>query len=139
MSDIDSLDRLRTHKLLKISNKIEPYIFLIDKYHLRRYFAKLRCGSLGIGVNVGRMQNIPYAQRICTYCNIHEIDDEFHFLLRCRIHSNIRRKYIPRYCTYPNQDSLLLLLNTGSKYLCNSVANYIKHAMLARQELDMIS
>jgi len=41
-------------------------------------------------------------QRICTVCNISEIEDELHFILQCPVYSELRVQYIKLYYWYYN-------------------------------------
>ena len=41
---------------------------------------KLRASLLRLPVILGRYDNIPYEQRVCTSCKSGHIGDEFHFI-----------------------------------------------------------
>ena len=41
---------------------------------------KLRASPLRLPVTLGRYDNIPYEQRVCTSCKSGHIGDEFHFI-----------------------------------------------------------
>ena len=45
--------------------------------------AKLRTGNHKFPCECGRWLGIDLSQRICTLCNLHEIGDEFHYVLKC--------------------------------------------------------
>ena len=44
--------------------------------------------------------NLPVDQRVCDFCNLGELDDEIHFLLKCKFHETERidlLSSLPRY------------------------------------------
>ena len=64
---------------------------------------RLRASLLRLPVTLGRYDNIPYEQRVCTSCKSGHIGDEFHFILECQTLQELRNKYIPEYFwKYPN-------------------------------------
>ena len=132
-SEIQTYDSLRTYILFKNENFAEPYVWMLNKFNLRKYLAKLRCGSLEVEINEGRKCRLPYDQRICKYCNYNQIDDEFHFLFTCPFLNDLRMKYIPGYyVSYPDLHKFINLLNSDCKKLCKSLALFIMHAMRMR-------
>ena len=133
-SNINSIDRLRTFKLIKTDYFVEAYTLYLNKFHLRKCIAKLRCGVLEIKVNEGRKEKVPYSQRLCTFCDKNVIDDEYHFMLICPFHDDLRKQFIPRfYYIYPNFQRFNFLLSTNSKHLCYSIAMFILQAMKERE------
>ena len=47
-------------------------------------------------VERGRWMNpkVQYIDRKCTLCNDNDIQDEYHFVLKCAYYNEVRRKYI---------------------------------------------
>ena len=70
----------------------------------------------------------PICERVCFLCNL--IEDEFHFILECNIHTDLRffliRKY---YRERPNMFKLVQLLKSENK---KEIAIYIEKAMYIR-------
>ena len=113
ISSLNDFDYLRTYKILKDGKYVEPYTWNINNFHLRKYLARFRCGYIDIHDNSGRINDINYEDRICKYCNLNDIDAEFHFLLRCAFHRDLRKKYIPNYfILHPNFSKFRSLVNT---------------------------
>ena len=46
----------------------------------------------------GRYNTIPLEQRICKFCTSPHVENEYHFLLVCPIYTQLRRKFLPRFC-----------------------------------------
>ena len=41
-------------------------------------------------IESGRYKNITREERICKYCNLSEIGDEYHFFLKCTANHSLR-------------------------------------------------
>ena len=51
----------------------------------------------------GRIQNIPFEERICTKCNSEDIGDEFHYIFQCSFFAESKQKFLPElYCRNAN-------------------------------------
>ena len=62
-------------------------------------------------IETGRWQNIPTNERLCPTCR--DIGDEYHYLLKCPIFNEDRRKYIhSSVYTRPNMIKLINLLSS---------------------------
>ena len=69
----------------KHKKKIEPERYLtsnLPKYN-RSLIAQLRFGILPLRIETGRYVNEQIGERLCTLCNMQEVEDEYHFLLHC--------------------------------------------------------
>ena len=73
----------------------------------------MRCSSHKLMIEKGRYLNLERNQRVCSMCNLNDIEDEFHFILRCPAYNDLRKKYLKqRYCNSPSVFKLLQLFNT---------------------------
>ena len=90
--DIESSSKLRTYALVKKYFCGEPYILHIRGNHLITAMARYRMSSHDLNIERGRFNNpiTPKNQRICTRCQLNEIDDEIHLLLHCCAMKNER-------------------------------------------------
>ena len=90
--DIESSSKLRTYALVKKYFCVEPYILHIRGNHLITAMARYRMSSHDLNIERGRFNNpiTPKNQRICTRCQLNEIDDEIHLLLHCCAMKNER-------------------------------------------------
>ena len=90
------------------SNKTQTYLRITEPDHMctmqrylkkekskvrRQIFARFRTGSHWLQVQVGRFQYMERKDRICGHCATEEIEDEEHFLFRCKYHENIRSQH----------------------------------------------
>ena len=78
IKDIESSSKLRTYALVKKYFCVEPYILHIRGNHLITAMARYRMSSHDLNIESGRLKNpiTPKNQRICTRCELNEIDDE---------------------------------------------------------------
>ena len=109
------------------------YQHLIDnftlQYYLRkpiehiykRYITSFRISSHYLLIEIGRHRNVHRRNRTCQICNTGEIEDEFHFILKCPLYHNFRIKYIkPYYYRRASVFKLVQLLSVQNvKELCN--------------------
>jgi len=75
------------------SSKSHLYKYAVDTFSLQYYLKKsvpdsvawltaiFRMSSHQLFIEQGRYNNTIRSQRICQHCNLHEIEDEFHFIL----------------------------------------------------------
>ena len=91
--DIESSSKLRTYALVKKYFCVEPYILHTRGNHLITSMARYRMSSHDLNIERGRYNNpiTPINQRICTRCELNEIDDEIHLLLHCNAMNNERK------------------------------------------------
>ena len=70
---------------------------------------------------MGRNRNVQRRNRTCQFCNTGEIEDEFHFILKCPLYHNLRIQYIkPYYYRRASVFKLVQLLSVQNvKELCN--------------------
>ena len=82
-------------------------------------------------IETGRFKNTPLEDRICTLCNSNEIEDEFHFVMKCPVYSEIRNSLFtdvkilhPNFINLSDDDKFVFLNITCQKnlaqYLCNA-------------------
>lgn len=106
-----------------INNSPKCYIFwhLIDNFCMqsylliliylkkfRRYITKYTCRSKShsLAIESGRYKNIARNDRKCTFCYHKDIEDVFHFLLKCPLYNSFRSRYIKNY--YVKKPSVLI-------------------------------
>ena len=51
----------------------------------RSLFAQIRCGVLGLEIELGRFRGKNVNERICSFCQTEAIiEDEYHFIMHCQ-------------------------------------------------------
>ena len=101
----------------------------------RKYLSKFRLSSHSLAIETGRYTNINFIDRKCFMCK-HDVEDEFHFILKCPWYESYRKLYIkPYYYRCPSVYKLMELLSIqNNKVLCN-LGKYLYHASVLRNEL----
>ena len=72
----------------------------------KKCIARYRISSHNLNIELGRQRNENRENRLCTLCNLWDIEDEFHFILKCPTFLELRIKYIKKY--YYNRPSVKL-------------------------------
>ena len=96
------------------------YKYYLDDVNVAKYrhsFSRLRTSSHWLEIAIGRWQKtckIPVSDRLFKVCN--KLGDEFHFVLKCKLYVEIRRKCIHKY--YWQHSSMQKLIDLLA---CNSL------------------
>jgi hypothetical protein len=95
--------KLRFYRQFKDKLVVENYV----KYNLtssqRSVTAQLRAGILPLHIETGRFRNTKLEDRLCTLCNLQEIESEIHFLFKCPCYAHIRQQWLQSVCA--NQEN----------------------------------
>ena len=94
-SDLRKSSKLETYCLIKTNFERESYLEQVTTIKHRTALAKFRCSSHMLLIEEGRYRNIPREQRLCSKCNMTEIETEYHFLLVCPYYREIRTNIYP--------------------------------------------
>ena len=89
LSAIDDKSKLYLYSKLKSEVKIEDYLLKESNFKNRQMITKFRVSDHILEVELGRYKNIPRENRFCQVCK-DEIDDEYHFFLKCKQNSTLR-------------------------------------------------
>ena len=107
--------------------------------------SKFRIGNHKLRIETGRhtKPKIPPQQRICKTCNI--MEDEIHFLVDCKLYSDIRNKYkltkqtdidsvdhFKNVMMYVHEDQINV--KDCITYYCN-LAKFLEEATIIRNEM----
>ena len=76
------------------------------KHHLRKQldkqslfsFSKFRVSNHILEIELGRYKNIPAEERHCRICKSSQIEDEFYFIMCCRVYSELRARLFKKLC-----------------------------------------
>ena len=62
-------------------------------FYLRKPISKIRCSDHNLQIERGRHLGTERDKRICYNCQLNEVEDEEHFLLKCTTYQGLRKKY----------------------------------------------
>ena len=87
---INSTPQLEISLYSELKNEVrfQSYLDSIKNVETRVAVTKMRISCHLLPIESGRYKKIPRVERLCPLCNRSEIDDEFHYLLKC-IHSSL--------------------------------------------------
>ena len=93
--------RLNHYNKYKTEFCIEQYLLNIKNDKLRKQLTQFRLSAHKRATEAGRFRNIDREHRLCTFCNQHQIDTEFNFLLICPKYIELRKLFIINYTSFP--------------------------------------
>ena len=136
---INSSPKLNTYYNKFKQNFIyEKYLDVLNIRKFRYIYASFRSSSHDLEIEKGRYRNIDRSERLCKFCNLAVVEDEYHFLLCCEAYRDIRKLYLPnKYINYPSQHKFIILMATQNDILIKSVATYLHYAFKKRKELSL--
>jgi len=130
---------LDTYKIYKLNFEYERYLDTLPGT-LRFYITRIRLSAHSLRIQTGRYANnrTPRNERYCLFCNMHDLEDEFHFVCVCPAYKTLREKYLKTY--YYNRPSMIKyieLMKTTDKSILFNLANYLKEAFAKRCTVQM--
>ena len=88
-----------------------------------------------LAIEAGRFQNIDREQRLCTFCNQHQIETEFHFLLICPKYIELRKLFIINYTSFPTLTRFNKIMSSKNAKSQLNLAKFIDKAMNVRKSI----
>jgi hypothetical protein len=70
--------------------------FIFDRT-CKQLTTRYRTSSHSLHIESGRHNNVPRNMRICKHCSLNDIEDEFHFILKCPLYNDIRKRCIKQF------------------------------------------
>lgn len=107
MDALNQENKLRTFCLFKKEFKCENYVQMISK-PLSSTYCKLRISAHKLYIERGRYTKpkTPIEKRLCLFCNLNEVEDEFHFLMKCDLYSQLRSPFLDKLRLFLDIDKL---------------------------------
>ena len=137
--------KCRFYAKFKFQFRMEPYLDLIDNYHLRKSLARFRTSSHALNIETVRYKkkeltiNQYEYQLLCPYCL--ETENESHFLLSCLRYSNLRQELFElpffnntSFLNACSDDKIMYILNVTDKYHLNNLAKFVQNAFLLHSD-----
>ena len=128
---------LTLYKNFKQSFGIENYLVVLPS-KLRINISKLRLSAHQLRIETCRYarNRLERALRLCTLCDISDIEDEYHFVLVCPVYDSIRKKYISSfYYKRPNVFKFITLMQTNQLKVLRNLGKYLSESFALRKTL----
>ena len=136
LSRIKNTTRGALYKYLVDNFTIQYYLQKSLNPTYRKYLSKFRLSAHSLNIEKGRYNNTNRRDRICTLCNSSDIEDEFHFILKCPIYNDLRVNYIKNYYyRRPSVFKLVQLLSVNNVKIINNLGKYLYLASNRRCQL----
>ena len=125
-------EKLRTYDTFKQVINFEPYLYFIENTSLRKIYSRFRLSSHDLEIERARYgaKSTPPDERLCGLCNLHEVENEFHFLMICPRYAH-ERNYVlndihqsfPLVAYLQLRDNFILLMSQDNKSVTLKIAN----------------
>ena len=115
-----------------IYRSIKPY-FKSEKYLMlsnlsdRISICKFRCRNIKIPVVIlgYANSNTAYENRLCSICDMNEVGDEYHYILKCPAFQDHRNRYLSEfYITNPNMEKFAQLFQSSNNTVLCKLAKF---------------
>ena len=90
---VNQVAKLRTYRTFKHSFESERYLELNLERHELSLLAQTRSGILPLRVETGRYVGERPEERLCTLCDMRQVEDEQHFVLCCPVYNTLRDRH----------------------------------------------
>ncbi len=135
--------KLRTYCRFKMEFIIENYVKLY-KRSARVNFTKLRISTHPLMVEKGRhlSPKLPLSERLCKYCSLQEIEDEFHFVMKCTLYNSQRDKLFKEltetyeFTSLSNDDIFLQIMRTTDYDILTLIFSFVNSCFDTRNNAD---
>ena len=111
---VASRPRLGTYRKIKRSLELEEYLDVLEGQR-KRNIIEIRSGVNQLEMEQGRRRKVKREDRVCKICAC-EVEDEEHFLLRCKLYDDIRERWkedIGVQSHLDNEKTLERMIGTG--------------------------
>ena len=90
INDREQKPILRIYAIFKANHCLETYIQCLSLKKYQQAICRFGVSSHRLGIELGRHHkaHLPVEQRLCNFCNSRNLDDELHFLIKCKFHTN---------------------------------------------------
>jgi len=139
-------NKLRTYNTFKNTFFAENYIFHTKDISTRKWLTQLRISSHCLKIETGRYTKpikTPLAERKCTLCQSGEVEDEFHFILKCNLYETERKLLFDSLKAFLVLDyndeqkvfNTIMTCHNGDFEVANLVQSYVKDAFQKRKSI----
>ena len=133
--DVNDNRKLILYREFKHSFCYEQYLDVLKVRKFRHALAQIRSGHHELEIETGRYNDVARVERLCKLCHV-EIEDEIHFVLKCRVYNDLRIMHLPeKFYKNPNVHKFNILMSTHSCDIIQSLAKYIYYALQRRSTI----
>ena len=131
---------LQLYKEIKFTIDICSYLDKLTNIKYRKAISKIRLSSHNLNIEIGRHRQIERNDRKCPFCELNELEDEYHFILICPQYFDLRIRYIKKYYyTRPSMLKLVQLFQKDNLTHLKNFARYVIEAFKHRNSLANVN
>ena len=129
-------NKLRTYRKFKTNHATEKYLTEVTDPDIRASIAKMRTSSHNLMIEKGRHVKLALEHRICQKCNTGTVEDEFHAVMNCPVHTTARNdlfsvfhENFTRWAQISEEDKFIAIMSlkehmTQTGHFFHSILNY---------------
>ena len=134
-SFIDNSNKCLIYKHLPKQRLLQQYLVKNMSPKCRKIITKFRVSAHKLSIETGRYDAVIRNNRKCAKCNLDDIEDEFHFILKCPFYDDIRKQNVkPYFYKRPSVFKLTQLLSSNNTRLLCSLGKYLIKACERRDQ-----
>ena len=142
-SNLEKSKKLRFYESFNERYEEEMYLQTIHDFNQRKQFTKFRISNHQLAIEKSRYlpQKIQASQRLCIFCDKHEVETEEHLLYQCSLYNNLRHDFFQKLNirNYPLIDKEMLkrtndLFNSENEKVIYYLSKFIYKCFQLRQE-----
>lgn len=135
--NINTSSMFRTYCSVKDALEYEPYLDMNLAIDCQNLLTRLRGGLLAIRINTARWyENTLVEFRKCQFCNLGQIEDEFHFLFVCPVWSGFRARVL-KYEEFRVKD-LKGVLSVRDRRMSLDLCDFLKASLRMRLDIESV-
>jgi hypothetical protein len=139
-------NKLRSYCTFKNTFQYEPYLDLLPNFHARKRVTRLRISAHSLEIERGRHtangKRKPENERLCTHCNLNDIEDERHVLLACPSYAKGRSKMLdelgeifPMFHQVGDEHKYIFIMQCTDSEVAQILASMLEHVNEKRGNL----
>ena len=136
-SAVTSSDKLTNYSEFKSLLDLELYLKVVPQKKYVQALARLRCSNHDLMIEKGRLLNVPKHERFCSYCRVNGlllIETEYHFVMECKLYSDIRKDLIMKHMGDVNKYNFINLMRTKNVSTLQHLSHFVYLAFNLRRE-----
>ncbi len=124
---------MQCHLSIKREYSMAEYLYTVSDKKLKSTLTRYRLSGHKLMIETGRHRKtwLPPEQRLCSHCDLNQLETELHFLTECSKYTYIRTVFYdkiqqihPTFKTLPDQEKLPYMLEEHKNY-CVFAVQYV--------------
>ncbi len=140
--------KLITFNTIKESHDRESYITSIDDRYMRKYISMIRLSCHPLKIETGRYKKIPQHLRICEFCDLNEVENEYHMVMKCKLYTCLRNDFFEKYTNFDinrwtsvksPEEKFKIIMQPSDVASTIATCQFLKSCFILRKQKEHIS